>query len=590
MKLKSVIVLLVIGGALASPVDAGPRKHAKQIDQVVAAELERHGQEPRPGIDDYTFCRRAFLDVIGRIPTIDELDTFVANSQPDKRARLINKLLDSKGYTSHWYNYWADLLRVKYVGDKLHHPGNYGEWIKTSLRENKPYNQMAHELINARGDLYKPGNGATGFYAREPMPLDHLANSVKTFLGLSIECAQCHDHPTDQWSQQDFYRLAAFSSKTHLRVDPQPDIEKATYAKDRKILKNKEFEEWIVYRESVRVKHAAIHGGGTGFTRLPHDYQYKDGEPFEVMPADVLFGTMQPVDYKIDKEALAALNKNNVGPDVNARQSLADWMTSPDNHMFTKATVNRLWHRIMGTELAGPLGGLVVNKMGDHPALTEKLIDIMKATDYDIKAFLRAVMNSDTYQSKALALNTSSPEYILDGPIVRRLPAEVLVDSFLSLRTETPDKYVATEFKWDGFTHFYDKSRDMSVADFVDYSVKGPGRQAFYAREDKESRKRNAPEGPKDLWRVSSYRHTDGNHEVAILMGQSTRDLIDSANTQPDIPQILYLMNGHLEQQITGQPEALLHRKLSEAQSRSERMDIIWKSILGRLPTESEKP
>ena len=190
---------------------------------------------------------------------------------------------------------------------------------------------MAHELVNASGPLYKPGNGATGFYAREPMPLDHLSNSVKTFLGLSIECAQCHDHPFDEWTQKDFYKLAAFSSKTHLRVDPTPELEKKKYAQDRKILKNKSFDEWIVYRESLRVKHAAIYGNGTGFMRLPHDYQYEDGKPFEAMEADVLFGKMPKVDHQLTKAKLDALNHNNFGPPINSRQSLADWMVSPEN-------------------------------------------------------------------------------------------------------------------------------------------------------------------------------------------------------------------------------------------------------------------
>ena len=171
-----------VGRKTASmPVDVST--FTQEIDQLVADELKRLDQEQRPEIDDYTFCRRIYVDAIGRIPTIDELDRFITDDKPDKRAQLIDKLLNSDGYNSHLYNYWADLLRVKDVGDKLHHSGNYSEWIKDAVRRNKPYNEMAHELINASGELYKPGNGATGFYAREPMPLDHLANSVKTFMG-----------------------------------------------------------------------------------------------------------------------------------------------------------------------------------------------------------------------------------------------------------------------------------------------------------------------------------------------------------------------------------------------------------------------
>lgn len=569
--------------AASRPVDVSA--FAQEIDRLVASELKRLDQELRPEIDDYAFCRRIYLDAIGRIPTIDELESFVSDDRSDKRARLIDKLLHSKGYNSHWYNYWADLLRVKDVGDKLHHSGNFSEWIKESVRRNKPYNRMAHELINASGELYKPGNGATGFYAREPMPLDHLANSVKTFMGMSIECAQCHDHPYEDWTQQDFYKLAAFTSKTHLRVDPLPQDEKKIYAKDRRILKQRDFDEWIVYRESVRVKHAAIYGNGTGFMRLPHDYKYDDGKPHQVMEADVLFGNMPKVNYQMTKEKLESLPKNQFGPGINARNSMADWMTSSDNPMFTKATVNRLWHKIMGTELVGQLGGLTLNAMGKHSALTRKLISIMKASKYDTKVFLSALFNSRTYQSKALALSATPPAYVLDGPVVRRLSAEVIVDSFLSLKTETPDKYVATKFRWDGFTHFYEKSQDMTAKDFVDYSIKGPGRGRFQRREEREAMKRNGDMGPYELWRVSTFGRNYKHHWMAMLMGKSNRELIDDANREPDIPQILFMMNG------LGIPEdALIRRKLDSAANQREKMELLWKAILGRLPRDTEEP
>ena len=587
MKIPFIIFLLIL--SVTASVVADPRAHAREVDQIMATELKKLGQEARPQIDDYTFCRRLYLDAIGRIPTLDELDQFIADKRADKRARLIDNLLNSKGYNSHWYNYWADLLRVKYVGDKLHHPGNYAEWVKESVRTNKPYNKIAYELINANGKLYKPGNGATGFYAREPMALDHLANSVKTFLGMSIECAQCHDHPFDDWTQLDFYKLAAFTSKTYLRVDPLPADEKEKFAKDRKILKNKSFDEWIVYRESLRVKHASIYGNGTGYSRLPHDYEYNDGEPHEVMEADVLFGSMPVIHYKMPKDKVEKLNKKQFGPQINSRKSLANWMTSRENPMFTKATVNRLWYRIMGTELVGPIGGLDLESTGDHPALTEKLVEIMKVTDYDIKAFLTVLFNSQAYQSKALALKATPPAYVLDGPIVRRLPAEVIVDSILSLRTKDPDASVATKFRWDGFTHFYDKSRNMTVKNFVDYSIAGPGRAKFQRREEKEAKERNRDLGPKSLWRASAYTHNDGQHLASILMGQSTRDLIDSANTQPDIPQILYLMNGHLEGHVIRNPKAYLNQKIRHEKNRAKRMEMIWKAVLGRLPKPSER-
>ena len=252
--------------------------------------------------------------------------------------------------------------------------------------------------------------------------------------------------------------------------------------------------------------------------------------------------------------------------------------------MFTKATVNRLWHKIMGTELVGQLGGLTQEAMGNHPALTEKLISIMKAANYDTKVFLSALFNSRTYQSKALALSTTPPAYVLDGPVVRRLTAEVIVDSFLSLKTETPDKYVATEFQWDGFTHFHDKSQDMTVKDFVDYSIKGPGRGAFQNREEREGMKRNGEMGPKELWPVSTFGRNYKQHWMAMLMGKSNRELIDGATQEPDIPQILFMMNGPSIPE-----ESLIYRKLGNVTDQREKMELIWKAVLGRLPKKSEE-
>jgi hypothetical protein len=421
------------------------------------------------------------------------------------------------------------------------------------------------------------------------MALDHLSNSVKTFLGVSIECAQCHNDPSDDWTQQDFYKLAAFTSRTHLRLDPLPVDEKAKYGKDRKILKKKDFDEWIVYRETLRVKHASIYGNGTGYSRLPHDYAYQDAKPFQVISADVLFGEMPQVQYKMPQKKLETLQKKQFGPQVNSRESLANWMTSQENPVFTKASVNRLWHQVMGSELVGPLGGLTVESRGKHPALTAKLIEVMEAADFDIKKFLAVIFNTRIYQSKALGLQSEKPLYVLDGPIVRRLPAEVIVDSILSLRTADPDASVATEFRWDGFTHFYDKSRNMTVKDFVDYSIAGPGRTKFKRREEKEALERNADRGPKHLWRISAYGHLDGKSHPAVLMGASDRDLIDSANTQPDIPQILFLMNGPLEGSVIRSPQTFIQEKLRKEKDKQKRMELIWKAILTRMPKPSER-
>ena len=432
------------------------KQMAAEVDQVISKKLQEIKQTARPDIDDYTFVRRVYVSAIGRIPTLDELNSFIADKAEDKRFKLIAKLVNSKGYNSHMYNYWAELLRVKSTGDKLHHAGNFSEAIKSSIRQNKPYDVFVKELVDAKGELYKPGNGLAGFKARETMQLDRLANTVKTFLGIAVECAQCHDHPFDDWTQKEFYELAAFTSHVNLRVDPLGPLEKKNYAKIRKELKHESFDKWIVYREALRMKYAAIHGNGTGYMRLPHDYQYDDAKPHDVMQAKALFGATPTMNFKVKKEQLQkGKNNKNIGPHINAQLSFAQWISSRENSMFTKATVNRLWFWVMGTELVGPVSNLELGAEGKHPELTAKLVEIMKALNYDTRKSFQVLFNTKAFQSKALPLGDKKPEYLLDGPIVRRLSAEAVWDSLLSLRLKFPDQSVPTKYHYDGFTHFY---------------------------------------------------------------------------------------------------------------------------------------
>jgi len=580
--------------------DAHPSSEARiqtlaaEIDSIISAKLTDLDQKPRPGIDDHAFARRAHLDLAGRIPTLPELTTFIADPSPEKRSILISDLLASKGYNSHFYNYWADLLRLKTIGDQLHHGGNFSQAIKSAVRENKPYDDMARELVGAKGRLYEKGNGFAGFKAREVMHLDRLANTTKTFLGLGIDCAQCHDHPFDDWTQKEFYQLAAFTSQVNLRVDPPAAVEKAQFAKIRKALKQEDFDTWIVYRESIRMKFANIEGTGTGYQRLPHDYQYNDGEAHEVLSAKVLFGDTPKLPYKITRKAVQMVtNHRFTGPNINSQARFAEWLASPDNAMFNKTTVNRLWHWVMGSELVGALGGLEISSEGKHPELTAKMISILKTLDYDVRAFFEVLLNTRAYQSRALSVGPEAPEYVLDGPLERRMTAQITWDSMLSLLVADPDKYVPTQFFYDGFTHFNEKTRDWSARDFETFSRKANlTRAGLYQRAHKEAKARNPHPGQPFERRASESEFVaHGSNpfylEISKLFGASTRELLDGANTDPSIPQVLYLMNGKPETGLIGGDSALNRRMKNAAPSKT--LDVLWLSIFNRPITPAER-
>ena len=190
------------------------QKKAAQIDALVNENLAKQKIKANAPASDEVFVRRVFLDIIGRIPTLKETTDFLASTEADKRAQLIDSLLASNGYTQNFFNYWADILRLKSqsVGGGQSLPAGYAyaNWLQAALKENKPYDQLVRELVTADGKTYE--NGAVGFYIRDyNMPLDNMAVTTQIFLGTSMVCAQCHNHPFDKWTQMDYYQMAGHS-------------------------------------------------------------------------------------------------------------------------------------------------------------------------------------------------------------------------------------------------------------------------------------------------------------------------------------------------------------------------------------------
>ncbi|MEZ5305192.1 MAG: DUF1549 domain-containing protein [Verrucomicrobiales bacterium] len=187
---------------------AAPADPSAQIDALIEKGYAAQKVTPNPMADDETFVRRVYLDIAGRIPTPDEARAFLGDSAKDKREKLIDSLLESDGYVSHFFNYWADVLRAQTRTNNNAVTGRaYIQWIKDSLRANKPYDQFVRDLVSAEG--YAWDNPAISYYMRDyNMPLDNMSNTARIFLGTRLECAQCHNHPFDKWSQMDYYKLA----------------------------------------------------------------------------------------------------------------------------------------------------------------------------------------------------------------------------------------------------------------------------------------------------------------------------------------------------------------------------------------------
>ena len=406
---------------------------AEQIDLYVAEGLKTKGLERNAAIDDFVFSRRAYLDVAGRIPTYAEQKRFLDSKDPEKRSELIDELLDSEGYVSHFYNYWADILRVKSRGRRTPMV-SYQDWIKDSLRENKPYDEFVTEMITAEGFIWD--DPAVGYYMRDAgMPLDNMSNTAQVFLGTRMQCAQCHDHPFDKWTQKEYYHMAAYTyglrTQTRLRdIDEYKEFQQVL----RRQMRAEVIEEGGDPRDRSNYR-SRVTGGQRRAVRdlflplqaevkptsrklrLPDDYQYENGRPKQAISPQTPFG----------EEVELSRNEN-------SRTAYAEWMTAPENPRFTIVIANRLWRKATGFGLMEPVDDIKDDTAVSNPELLEFLSDLMVSYDYDMKQLMRTILNTRTYQSAASAEDPMPGEaYYFQGPLLRRMTAEQIWDSVLTL-------------------------------------------------------------------------------------------------------------------------------------------------------------
>ncbi|MDB4662035.1 DUF1549 and DUF1553 domain-containing protein [Verrucomicrobiales bacterium] len=467
--------------------DFNVQKAAKKIDALVEAGLKKNKVKPNSSIDDETFLRRAFVDIAGRIPTIEEAENFQGSTYDRKRSQLISDLLESDGAVSHGYNFWADVLRINNAlgGASGQAEAAYQLWLKNALDSNKPYDEFVQELVSATGKVWD--NGAIGYYVRDRgMPLDNMSNTVRVFLGTRLECAQCHDHPFDKWTQMDYFKMAAFSYgmdarsystpnrtamsahqkekrnemfKEMVSVEKFPQItresqidsymsdpkKKASYLK-RYDMTEKEFRAmgktaiaaYDKYQKEAKgvgsalnelynpLRYVSATENDKKVLKLPHDYQYSDAKPLSPVTADTMFGE------KID---LANV-------DDGAAAAYANWMTSKENPTFTKVIANRLWKKVFGHGVFEPVDEITDHTVIANPELLAFLEKTMRELDYDMRKYQEVLYNTKTYQrgTNQAELVLGEP-YHFQGPTLRRMSAEQIWDSIVALALPEADSY-----------------------------------------------------------------------------------------------------------------------------------------------------
>ncbi len=381
---------------------------AADIDRALGAEWQKRGLAAAPRVDDHGFLRRAFLDVVGRIPTLDEIAKFESDRSVARRANLVTALVATPGYADHWTNYWEDVLLLDKTKAKLVDRDQFRRFLHSAFERNEPWNQLVYELVSATGwnrpatpapleppttsamaidtggprptapvvDAMHPVNGAVNWLLQYRSNPEDLAGKVaSTFLGVKIQCAQCHDHKTEKWKQTDFQRFAACF--VNMKASPESEGKLAPVE--------------LFERRSPAPR-------------------------FEKRPETASIAAATP----------AALDGTDFSSEDDRRAALAGWTTSPQNPWFAKAFVNRVWGQFLGRGFVEPVDDFRDSNPGEMPELLDALSKDFVAHGYDVKRLVATIVSTDAYQLSSGALGASVQAGSTTSPLWSRYPLKPL--------------------------------------------------------------------------------------------------------------------------------------------------------------------
>lgn len=562
---------------------------ARQVDTLVAKIYKRKGVTVPLDASDPVFLRRSFLLAVGRIPTVEEARVFLESDDPNKRVLLVRYLMKSKGYESHMGNWLVDMLRVRENFDNGRTAAPYMTWVRKAVAENKPFDELTRELLSAQGPMWQ--NGAVGYYIRDKgMELDNMSNTMRLFLGTRMECAQCHDHPMEDWERMDFYRLAAF---TNGQKEIRRNVWNTVWREMREAKQERTPLGRMVRFLGDEVYYASLTGAGTGRIKLPGDYQYSDGDPNEWVSAHTPFGK--------------AIRMSKRRDDDDGLETFAAWVTDPRNQRFATVITNRMWKRIIGTGLFEPVDEYVEPEKTTSPELTRYMVRLMHELGYDLRAFQHVLMLTRVYAFASSEKELAPGEKpMFDGRKIERMSAEQYWDSIVTLIAGNPDK-LPTRGSSDAI---YYRGKpvlvgEMTMADLQKevLAIENPKKLRKYAanlmeriqkgsksggKKDKDMmmRARGGRGALRGIARASELASPAPKGHVLEIFGQSDRVLLDSATKEANATQVLSMLNGQVEKLVVANSQAHIH-KLSQG-SVQDRIRSLFFGTLSRPPSKGE--
>jgi hypothetical protein len=372
-----------------------PVRQNNFIDRQVFAKLKGLRMTPSPLCSDEVFVRRLFLDLLGALPTADEARQFVADPSPDKRERLVDRLLARPEFADFWALKWADALRVEPRTMDMRGMTAFHAWIRDAVARNLPVDQFARAILAAQGSTYQVPE--SNYYRALREPNVRAEAIAQVFLGTRLKCAQCHNHPFDRWTQDDYFNWAAVFARVDYEVKENNRKDKSD-------------------------KHEFV---GEQIVKLTREVKFTNPRTGEAARPKLL--------------GAASLNAATV-EGLHDLDAAADWVVNPDNALFARAQANRIWYHLMGRGLVDPVDDFRITNPASHPDLLKALAAEFVESGFDMRHLIRLIVNSRTWQLSSEPNDTNADDQVnCSHALVRRLGAEPLHDAlfqFAGVRAE----------------------------------------------------------------------------------------------------------------------------------------------------------
>jgi len=557
--------------------------YTNRIDQLIENRLRGLKKRPTAKADDNTWVRRVYLTTIGRIPNRQEVAEYLNDRDSQKRDKLIQKLLSGPGHVTHQLNWLSDLLRVKdrLDGVNINVGGVYREWLRQQLQNNVPWDQFVRSLLDSEGDLFG-NNPAAGYYLRDRgMQQDNIAHTVQIFLGTRLECAMCHNHPFDRWTQKEFYEMTAFTSGVggvtrSARRQPLRDLNRMI-SRDGTPLAGK-LQNWRnVVRDSIQF---GVDTNGTGKIKLTDEFMENDAKPGDTLHAKAMF---TPHTY-IDPE------------DKNPRSLtiLAKWLTDRNNPRFTTVIANRLWKNVFGVGVIEPVDNFMDSTIPENTDLMWFIERILVSVNYDMREFQRVLLNTKLFSRESKPTDYESLEtYDFSGPVLRRMTGEQLWDSLVTLvynNIDTSDR-VYIQNQSAVYVNIYNKYKDWNgtaiYQDLVRIAQANPDQRRLEDSFKQESSDVK-PIPDRGLIRSSYLSYPAPGGHLIRQFGGSDKLAIENSNSEPNTTQVLNLLNGFVEKNILNNKKADFIKSMQAEKNSVKQIEDVYMSVLARKPTSQE--